>query len=89
MAQLDTVPLKELIGQYRQVFSSPHGKVVLNHMLWELGLFDEIGDDPESIALKNYATRLLHILSGSKPGGESIQGFLDNLMRQPLPKEKE
>ena len=89
MDRLDTFPGKELIGQYRQVFSTSAGKEILDHMLWELGLFAQIGDDNESIALKNYATRLVHILAGGELGKSAKQSFVYQLMKQPLPKEDE
>jgi hypothetical protein len=44
---------------YRKVFGTPEGQIVIAHMLTELHFFDEIIEDPEEIALSNYARRLL------------------------------
>ena len=44
---------------YRKTFGTPEGQVVLAHMLTELNFFDEIIENPEEIALSNYARRLL------------------------------
>lgn len=87
--RLDYFPNKDLIGYYRKIFSSNEGQEVLAHMLFDLGTFIEISDGDEDIALKNYANRLLKILSGSEPSKDSIQLFTKSLMKQQIPKEKE
>lgn len=86
--RLDYFPETELIGLYRKVFSSNEGKEVLAHILAELGMFDYVSDGSEDVALKNYGTKLLKILSGNEPAKESIQAFMMNLMKQPLPDKK-
>lgn len=88
MSRLDTFPLRDLIGHYRQVFSSPAGQEVLAHMLYDLGAFEGISDSPEDIALKNYGARLLSILGGGGVKKESIEEFTKRLMKQPLPRER-
>ena len=85
--RLDMFPGKELIGQYRKVFSSNEGLEVLTHMLYDLGMFEQISDSSEDVALKNHANRLLSILSGNEPDKGNMQEFVKRLMKQPLPKE--
>lgn len=87
-SRLDYFPEDELIGHYRRIFSTGEGQEVLNHMLVDLGVFLEVTDGAEDIALKNYASRLLKILSGGEPAKESIQDFTMKLMKQPLPKKE-
>ena len=82
-------PGPELIGQYRKVFSSNEGLEVLTHILFDLGMFEQISDGPEDVALKNYANRLIGILSGSEPDKSNMQDFVKRLMKQPLPKVKD
>lgn len=87
--RLDLFPGKELIGHYRKVFSSNDGLEVLTHMLFDLGMFEHIEDSQEDVALKNYANRLIGILSGSAPDKGNMQEFVKRLMKQPLPKDKD
>jgi hypothetical protein len=82
-------PTNEMISQYRKVFSSNEGLEVMTHMLFDLGMFEEIAESNEDVALKNYANRLLLILSGSAPEKENMQEFIKRLMQQPLPKVKD
>jgi hypothetical protein len=86
MHRHDLFPGKELIGQYRSVFSSAAGLSVLSHMIYDLGVFLEVKSGPEDIALKNYGNRLLKILAGGDPTAENIENFTKRLMMQPLPK---
>lgn len=86
--RLDYEPTKELIASYRTTFSSHHGQEVLVHMMFDLGMFEKIDEGAEDIALKNYATRLVKILSGGGPTKENLQDFMMRLMKQPLPEEK-
>lgn len=86
--RLDTFPAKELIEQYRNVFSSRNGLQVLIHMLYELGAFVEVSETAEDFALKNYGTRLLRIIGGGEASQNSIEEFLKRLVRQPLEKER-
>jgi hypothetical protein len=58
-------------------------------MLVDLGLFEQISDGVEDVALKNYGNRLLEILAGGEPTKDNIQRFAESLMKQPLPKKKE
>lgn len=93
--RLDTFPNKELIGHYRKVFSSKEGLEVLSYMLVELGVFLPVTDGPEDIALKNYGSRLIDILTGNSsehgggPSKDNVQNFAERLMKQPLPKDKD
>lgn len=59
------------------------------HMLYDLGVFQEITNGPEDVALKNFGLRLLKILAGGEPAPESIDAFLVKLMKQPLEKEQQ
>jgi len=89
MQRHDLFPNNELISLYRQVFSSGAGLTVLSHMLYDLGVFVEVSDGSEDIALKNYGTRLLKILAGGEPAQDSIEQFTKRLMKQPLVKPTE
>lgn len=88
MHRLDFFPTNALINQYRQVFSSRAGRDVLAHLLFDLGVFQEISDGPEDVALKNFGLRLTKILAGGEPAPESVDSFMMKLMKQPLPKEQ-
>ncbi len=86
--RLDTFPSDELIGQYRNVFSSKNGQDVLTHILYDLGVFFETSLSPEDVSLRNYGVRILRILSGGEIEGDNIKSFTMKLMKQPLLKEK-
>lgn len=62
--------------------------MVLKHMLYDLGAFNETADTPEEVALRNYGTRLQMILAGGEVGEDAVDQFVKRLMRQPLPKEE-
>ena len=88
--RLDTFPAKDLLQKYRNVFSSKEGPEVLTHMLFELGLFEDMASmSAEDSALKNYGSRILKILGGSEVTSDSIEVFLKRLMSQPLIEERE
>ena len=88
MQRLDTFPTVELIKSYRNVFSSHDAPKVLQHMLYELGLFEDIPNmTPEDAALKNYAARLLRILGGGEVQLNATSTMLKQVIAQPLPKE--
>jgi hypothetical protein len=53
----------EMVTRYQNVFSSPEGKKVLKHMLNELKFFAREVIEPRETALRDYATRLIKILS--------------------------
>jgi hypothetical protein len=89
MHRLDAFPGEELIGQYRTLFSSRSGLDVLSHMLYDLGVFEQVAGGAEDIALKNYGNRLLSILAGGEVAIESMKELLEKIMRQPLPKPPE
>ena len=46
---------------YKNLFTCPGGDLVLSHMLGQLHFFDEVVT-PEEMALKNFATKMLHRL---------------------------
>jgi organic radical activating enzyme len=58
-------------------------------MLYDLGVFVEVTDGAEDVALKNYGTRLLKILSGGEPTQANIEEFAKRLMKQPIPRQEE
>ena len=87
MHRLDFFPANELIGQYRQVFSTRNGLEVLTHILGDLGVMQQMGTE-EDVALKNYGNRLLSILAGGEVSANSVQEFAERIMRQPIPKEQ-
>jgi hypothetical protein len=89
MNRLDTFPKTDLIKNYRNVFGGPDGPKVLNHMLFEMGFFQDIENmTPEDAALKNYGSRLLRILGGGEVKETAMVIFSKHLMSQPLEKEK-
>lgn len=77
----------ELAQLYRDVFSTPKGKVVLFHILEELGFHEIIITEQEKI-LKNYSMRLLEIIGGGRMEQNSVTDFVTKLMKQPLEKER-
>jgi hypothetical protein len=83
-SRLDYFPDKGLIRNYRTVFSTEHGKEVLSHILFDLGVFEQVSDGAEDVALKNYGNRLLQILSGGEPTKDNVQRFAMSLMKQPI-----
>jgi hypothetical protein len=87
--RLDLFPKNDLIYQYRKVFSSRDGLDVLEHIMYDLGVFQETSDSRENTELKNYGLRLLKILGGGYPNEDTIKNFTQRLMKQPLEKEKE
>jgi hypothetical protein len=86
--RLDFFPGKDLMQNYRNVFGAHDGPKVLNHMLYELGLFEDTSMNPEDSALKNYASRLLRILGGGEVRQAAVELLIKQLNLQPLPKEK-
>lgn len=85
--RFDFFPTNETISQYRKVFSTGAGLDVLNHMMYDLGLF-VYSDSPEDVALRNYGLRLISILSGDDIDEHTIKAFFKDLMRQQLQKEQ-
>lgn len=89
MTRLDFLPTKELMQAYRNVFSSRSASVVIAHMMWELGVFQDMPNiTPEDVALRNYGSRLLRILGGGEVKGETLDVFVKRLISQPLEKEQ-
>jgi len=86
--RLDFYPNADLMQRYRNVFSTHDGTTVLAHMLYELGLFQEVALTPEETTLKNYASRLLGIIGGGDVKQHSIEILINQLSFQPLPKKK-
>lgn len=83
-------PKRSLIQKYRNVFSHPEANDVLGHMLYELGVFDELDPtDVQHMALRNYGTRLLKILGGGVINISSAVQLIQGLKTQALEPEKE
>lgn len=85
----NTWPTNSTVHQYRRVFSTKDGQQVLQHILFELGVFQESIEESD-VVLRNYGTRLLKILSGDDlhgPDGHAIMVFLQQAMKQQLKKE--
>lgn len=89
MHRLDGFPKNDLIQQYRNVFASREGADVLAHMLFDLGVFQEVAvGSTEDAALKNYAVRLLRILGGGEVGLMAAKALARQVMTQPLEEQK-
>ena len=59
---------KRLQKLYRNVFSSPEGKVVFADMLFRLCFFGRLDpDNPKQVALHNFAEELLTIIGAWRP----------------------
>jgi len=89
MRRLDMFPATELIQQYRATFSTRAGHETIKHMLYDLGAFEETSEFNEDVVLKNYATRLLKILAGGEIGEDSVDQFINWLIKQPLERQEE
>ncbi len=90
MHRFDSFPRAELIKQYRNVFATAEGNEVLCHMLVDLGYTSEsVSLSEEDMAHRNYATRLLSIIGGGEIGLSAIKGFIQRLMSQNIPTEKQ
>jgi hypothetical protein len=86
-----SIPLKkELVQQYRNVFSHTEAKHVLAHILFELGTFIDIPEmTPEDAALKNYGARLLNILGGGEVTIKAVEQFVLGLKSNSIPEDVE
>jgi len=86
--RLDTFPTEEMIKSYRNVFGTREAPKVIAHMLFELGLFEDIPNmSAEDAALKNYGSRLLRILGGGEVKANALSALVKQVILQPLPKE--
>lgn len=63
--RLDEIQEKELKLNYRATFSTHAGRVVLQHILWELRFLQKISTDEEK-TLHNYARRILYWLDADE-----------------------
>lgn len=71
---------------YRACFSSPSGRVVLKHMLFEMRFFnDEItSDDEDSRVLRNYASTIIERLGCADDTGVTMDAILDAVLNLPM-----
>ena len=76
----------ELRQHYRLCFSSPSGKVVLKHMLYEMRLFnDDIEvDDHDSRVLRNYASTLIERLGCADDTDATLEAIINAILELPI-----
>lgn len=74
MENIET-PIQEY---YRNIFSTHEGAMVLAHILFDLGLFQETGN----LELKNYAARLLNIIGYHRVDVSSLETFIKAIIKQ-------
>lgn len=78
---------RELVQHYRNTFSSPSGKIVLCHMIAELGFFDQVTETEADKTLADYAKRILTLCGIFLP--ENIESVMEYLFKVPVQLEKE
>ena len=72
----------QLINYYRNVFNTDEGRVVLAHLLTDLGLFNELEATEEEVARHNAAIRILRNLGIIRPS--NIAPMVNSLMDLPV-----
>ena len=72
---------KAWVLQYRRVFDTPEGRVVLTDMLNELGFFSGELKDHDDVVLHNVATRILRKLGVWRP--QNLWVLTEDLMKNP------
>ena len=86
--RLDAFPGKDLLQQYRNVFSHKEAIPVLMHMLIDLGTFADLPNiSPEDAALKNYGARLLKIIGGGDLTENTVKHLVIGLVSNQLPED--
>ena len=76
-----------IYDDYRMLFSSQLGRVVLVDMLKDLGFFDEVVADPDHLVLQNYARRLLKKCAILRD--VNVKLFVDELFNKSIPYKEE
>ncbi len=76
----------QLRQHYRNCFSSPSGRVVLKHMLYEMRLFNDdiTADDHESRVLRNYASTLIERLGCSDDTDITLEAIITAILNLPI-----
>lgn len=72
-------PEQEITNAYRRTFESLEGRLVLAHLLTDLGVFNELEPTDEEVANHNAGIRILARLGIIK--AENIQAIIDSLMK--------
>lgn len=82
----DRKSIIELRQHYRNCFSSPSGKVVLKHMLYEMRLFNDdiIADDHDSRVLRNYASTLIERLGCADDTDATLNAIITAILDLPI-----
>jgi len=82
----DQKEIIELRQHYRNCFSSPSGKVVLKHMLYEMRLFnDDIDEnDQDSRVLRNYASTLIERLGCGDDTDATLEAIVNAILGLPI-----
>lgn len=88
MHRLDRFPTEDMIAEYRRLASDRRFSGVFVHMLYELGVFEDVVATEEDRALRNYGARLLKILGGGEVNADTMAGLVKNLINQPLKRKK-
>jgi hypothetical protein len=73
---------KAWVLQYRKVFDTVDGQIVLTDILNELGFFSGQLKDHDDMVLHNVATRILRKLGVWRP--QNLWGITEDLMKRPF-----
>ncbi len=78
----DRKQILELRQHYRNTFSSPSGKVVLKHILYEMRLFNDdiTADDHDSRVLRNYASTLIERLGCADDTDATLEAIITAIL---------
>ena len=71
-----------LINAYRSVFYSPEGRLVLAHLLTDLGLFNELEATEDEVGQHNAGIRILVRLGIIRPN--NIQNIVNSMLDLPI-----
>lgn len=79
----DIVKLRQ---DYRLCFTSPAGKVVLKHMLYEMRFFNDNieADDQDGRVLRNYASLLIERLGCADSPDKTLDVIIDAITTLPI-----
>ena len=69
MKVADAAITPELIQDFRDTFTTPHGRRVFAFLLFDMGYFSDSVIDPGRCEVRNHAVRLVKILGANKPIG--------------------
>lgn len=82
----DRKQILELRQHYRNCFSSPSGKVVLKHMLYEMRLFNDdiTAEDQDSRVMRNYASTIIERLGCADDTDATLNAIIDAIINLPM-----